>query len=138
MIGTPEQDNLVRALRWAVVTTLRADGSPANSVVFYAVDGDALVFSTTVDRLKVKTLRKDPRIAVTVLDEGAPHRFLTIEGEAEIIETDIVPPHVLINRAMRQAPDWTPPEGFEERLRGEGRVVIRVPARRVSGVAGRG
>ena len=48
MIGTPEQDNLVRALRWAVVTTLRADGSPANSVVFYAVDGDALIFSTTV------------------------------------------------------------------------------------------
>ena len=138
MIGTPEQDALVRELRWAVVTTLRKDGSPSNSVIFYAVDGDELIFSTTNDRIKAKTLRRDPRIAVTALDEGAPHRFVTIEGTATIVEDDIVPGHVLINRTMRNDPDLEPPEGYVAGLRSAGRVVIRVAANRVSGVVRRG
>lgn len=138
MIGTPEQDALVRELRWAVVTTLRKDGSPSNSVIFYALDGDELIFSTTNDRIKAKTLRRDPRIAVTALDEGAPHRFVTIEGNARIVEDDIVPGHILINRSMRNDPAWEPPEGYVAGLRSAGRVVVRVTATRVSGVTRRG
>jgi hypothetical protein len=43
-------------------------------VVFYAREGDTIFFSTTADRLKAR-VRKDPRIPITVLDEGAPFRF---------------------------------------------------------------
>jgi len=138
MIGTPEQDALLRQLRWAVVTTLRADGSPSSSVVFYAVDGDTIIFSTTADRLKARTLARDPRIALTALDEGPPHRFVTVEGRAVIERDGIVPGHVLVNRAMRRDPAWEPPAGFEERLRRDGRVIIRVYPQRVSGVTARG
>jgi PPOX class probable F420-dependent enzyme len=138
MIGSAEQDALIRELRWAVVTTLRKDGSPSNSVIFYAVDGDELIFSTTKDRIKAKTLKRDPRIAVTVLDEGAPHRFVTVEGSARVEEDDVLPGHILINRAMRKDPAWSPPEGYVEGLKTAGRVVIRVKAERVSGVTRRG
>ncbi len=138
MIGTPEQDALLRQWRWAVVTTLRADGSPASSVVFYAVDGDTLIFSTTADRLKARTLARDPRIALTALDEGPPHRFVTIEGRATIERNDLVPGHTLINRAMRRDPTWQPPAGFDERLRRDGCVIIRVHPQRISGVTARG
>lgn len=138
MIGTAEQDALVRELRWAVVTTLRKDGSPSNSVIFYAADGDEIIFSTTKDRVKAKTLKRDPRIAVTVLDEGAPHRFVTVEGTASVVDEDIVPGHILINRAMRKDPAWEPPEGYVAGLRSAGRVVVRVKGERVSGVVRRG
>ncbi len=138
MIGNADQDALVRELRWAVVTTLRKDGTPSNSVIFYAVDGDEIIFSTTKDRVKAKTLKRDPRIAVTALDEGAPHRFVTVEGTASVVDEDIVPGHVLINRAMRQDPNWEPPEGYVAGLRSAGRVVVRVKAERVSGVVRRG
>jgi PPOX class probable F420-dependent enzyme len=138
VIGTPEQDTLLRQWRWAVVTTLRRDGSPSNSVIFYAIDGDTLIFSTTAGRLKAKTLARDPRIAVTALDEGPPHRFLTIEGRAVIETDDIVPGHVLINRVMRGDPAWEPPPGFEERLRQDRRVIVRVHPARITGVIARG
>lgn len=137
MIGTPEQDALLRQWRWAVVTTLRADGSPSSSVVFYAVDGDTIIFSTTANRLKARTLARDPRIALTALDEGPPHRFITVEGRAVIEHDDIVPGHVLINRAMRRDPAWEAPPGFEERLRNDRRVIIRVLPERLSGVTAR-
>jgi PPOX class probable F420-dependent enzyme len=137
MIGTAAQDDFVNSMKWASVTTLRKDGSPTSSIVFYAREGDTLIFSTTLSRLKAKTIANDPRVAFTVLDEGAPHRFLNIEGTATIISDDIVPGHIAINQVMRGAP-FTPPEGFEERLRADGRVIIRVTPVRVSGVVERG
>ncbi len=136
MLGTPDQDSFVSEMKWAVVTTLRTDGSPSNSVVFYAREGDALFFSTTMDRLKARTLARDSRIALTVLDEGPPYRFVTVEGTAELDDGDIVPAHVAINRVMRGG-SFDPPEGFEQRLRDQERVIVRVHADRVSGVVAR-
>jgi len=137
MLGTPGQDAFISQMKWAVVTTLRKDGSPTNSVIFYARDGDQLLFSTTKNRLKGRTLAHDARIALTVLDEGAPYRFVSVEGIATIEDKDIIPGHLAINRVMRGG-DFTPPTGFEERLRNEGRIIVRVNATRVSGVVNRG
>jgi PPOX class probable F420-dependent enzyme len=125
-------------MKWASITSLRKDGSPTTSVVFYAVDGDDLLFSTTNGRLKAKTLKRDPRAAVTVLDEGAPYRFASIEGTATIQEDDIIPGHIAVNKVMRGDPNWQQPEGYLETLRSQGRVIIRVTPQRVSGVVNRG
>ena len=138
MIGTPEQDAFIRSMKWASITSLRKDGSPTTSVVFYAVDGDDLLFSTTKDRIKAKTLKRDSRAAVTVLDEGAPYRFASVEGRATIVEDNIIPGHIAVNRVMRGVADWQPPAGYEETLRAQGRVIIRVTPERVSGVVNRG
>lgn len=138
MIGKPEHDAFVRAMKWCVVTSLRKDGSPTNSVVFYALDGDDIIFSTTADRLKAKTLKRDARAAVTILDEGAPYRFVTVEGPALVESEDIVSGHIAINRVMRSAPDWQPPEGYLDLLQTQKRVIVRVRAERVSGVVNRG
>ncbi len=138
MIGTPDQDAFINKNKWGVVTTLRKGGAPSSSVIFYAREGDTLIFSTTESRLKAKSLRRDPRIAVCVLDEGAPFGYVTVEGRATFESGDIVPGHIAINKAMRGVSEFTPPEGFLERLRSEGRVIIRVTAERVSGVTNRG
>jgi PPOX class probable F420-dependent enzyme len=138
MLGTPDQDKFISSQKWAVVTTLRRDGSPTNSVIFYARVGDELLFSTTTDRIKGKTIKHDSRVAVTVLDEGAPYRYVTVEGKATLHRENLVADHVLINRAMRGDPNWAAPEGMLERLEKEQRVVARVKAERVSGVVNRG
>ncbi len=137
MIGTTEQDAFITANRWAVVTSIRADGSPSNSVIFYAREGDELIFSTTESRLKAKTIRNNPNIAITILDEGAPFRFVTVEGKATIQTEDLVPGHIAVNQAMRRE-EFTPPAGYEAGLKAAGRVLIRLKASRVSGVTNRG
>lgn len=133
MIGNADQDDFINRNKWAVITSLRKDGSPSSSVVFFAREGDELIFSTTRDRLKAKTVAADPRVALCVLDEGAPFGYVTVEGPATIEDGDIVPSHIRINEAMRGGP-FTPPDGYEAKLRSDGRVIIRVKAERVSGV----
>ena len=136
MIGTPEQDVFINSNKWAVVTSLRGDGSPTNSVIFYYRDGDELIFSTMLSRLKAKTLAKDPRIAFTVLDEGAPFGYVTVEGTARIQTDDVLVGHIKLMSAMRGG-DFTPPDGYPERLAREERVLIHVTAERVHGVVNR-
>ncbi|HKS91469.1 MAG TPA: TIGR03618 family F420-dependent PPOX class oxidoreductase [Tepidiformaceae bacterium] len=138
MIGTAEQDAFVSEMRQAIVTTLRRDGSPTSSLVAYCRDGDEIVFSTTKDRLKAKTVAHDPRVVVAILDGESKGRFVSVEGNGTVQRDEVAAGHVLLNRHMRGNPDWTPPEGFADKLKADGRVLIRIRANRVSGVIGRG
>lgn len=138
MIGTAEQDAFVSEMRQAMVTTLRRDGSPTSSLIAYCRDGDEIVFSTTKDRLKAKTVAHDPRVVVAVLDGENKGRFVSVEGNGMVQWDDVAAGHVLLNRHMRGNPDWTPPDGFAEKLKADGRVLIRVRATRVSGVIAMG
>ncbi len=52
--------------RNALLTTLRRDGRPQQSVVFYLLDGDQFTISLTDARAKVKNLRRDPRAALFI------------------------------------------------------------------------
>jgi PPOX class probable F420-dependent enzyme len=132
MIGTPPQDAFISASSAAIVTTLRKDGSPSSSLITYCRDGDDLLFSTTAKRLKAKTLRKDQRIAFCVIG-SAPGSYVTIEGTGTVETNNVVEKHIFLNKAMRGG-EFTPPEGFAERLKNDGRLIVRVRATRVSGV----
>lgn len=41
-----------------------------------------IVFSTDVNSVKGRTLRRDPRVSICLDDERPPFSFVTIEGEA--------------------------------------------------------
>jgi PPOX class probable F420-dependent enzyme len=71
---------------WAVLATGRADGSPQQSMIGYAVDDEGrLLISAKSYTAKWKNARRQPRVSVTVPD-GRAH--LVIYGEAETIDTD--------------------------------------------------
>jgi PPOX class probable F420-dependent enzyme len=67
-----------------VVTTLRADGSSHNTVVWIDVDEGKPSFNTARGRAKAKHLERDPRAAVTVVDPNDPYKWLAIDGRAEL------------------------------------------------------
>jgi PPOX class probable F420-dependent enzyme len=138
MIGNAEQDAFASQMREAIVTTLRRDGSPTSSLVAYCRDGDEIVFSTTRDRLKAKTVANDPRVVVAILDGEGKGRFLSVEGNGVVQRDDLVEGHIALNRHMRGDPAWQPPEGFAGRLERDGRVLIRITPVRVSGMVSRG
>ncbi|MYY19021.1 MULTISPECIES: PPOX class F420-dependent oxidoreductase [unclassified Streptomyces] len=70
------------------LTTYRKDGTPVATPVWSAADGDVLYIWTRSDSWKVKRLRNDSRVRVTVCDvrgriaEGAP----SAEGTARLLD----------------------------------------------------
>ena len=59
---------------FGVVTTLREDGSPYNTVVWVDVDDEAVIFNTAEGRAKPRHLRHDGRAALT----GSTRRTATV------------------------------------------------------------
>src|SRR5690348_2238417 len=78
---------LIRRPIFAWATTLRADGSPHNTVVWMDLDDNGEVFfNTAVGRAKEKHLRKNPTVSVNVLDPEDPYHLVSVTGTARLEE----------------------------------------------------
>jgi PPOX class probable F420-dependent enzyme len=69
--------------RFAVMTTLHADGRPQLSVVQQHAHDGVLDVSLTASRVKTHNLRRNPRAALMILPAGMT-RFVVAEGRAEL------------------------------------------------------
>jgi PPOX class probable F420-dependent enzyme len=66
---------------YAVIGTLNADGTIQQTLVWYMLDDDVIRFSVRANSTKVRNLRRNPTVSVTVTDN---RRYLTLQGLAEV------------------------------------------------------
>lgn len=74
--------------RTAKLAVVRADGSPHVVPVWVALDGDEIVFMTSAETIKGKAIRRDPRVCLCWDDERPPFSFLTVAGDARVVDDD--------------------------------------------------
>jgi PPOX class probable F420-dependent enzyme len=134
MLGTSEQDAFVSRSVAALVTTLRADGSPASSMVSFARKGDSLYFSTTIHRLKGKTLARDPRASITIVNPHEPWSFVSVEGRVTIHKDNPLDLRDFCLDYWASHPDYAWSRAEVARLMANsGRAVFELKPSRVSG-----
>jgi PPOX class probable F420-dependent enzyme len=72
----------------AHLVTLNADGSPQVSIVWVGLDGDELVTAHLGASQKVRNVRRDPRVALSVetgeRDPSGLDPYLVVHGEARV------------------------------------------------------
>ena len=84
---TSQQRALLEQPNYAVVTTLREDGSPHSTVVWVHVDDDGVpTFNTATGRVKPANLERDPRVSLVVVEGGDFYRWLSIDGRVELTD----------------------------------------------------
>ncbi|WP_328693676.1 PPOX class F420-dependent oxidoreductase [Streptomyces phaeochromogenes] len=123
-------DDSVRALldgkNFASVATLGPGGAPQNSVVWFKREGDTVLFSSTDGRQKIRNLRRDPRISISVYDLANPYTSVEIRGTAEILPDEGKRlPYELSHKYL----GIDPPEEKEDEVR----VIVRVVPERIVG-----
>ena len=64
----------------ATIATVMPDGSPQATVVWIDTDGENVLFNTAEGRVKTNNLRRDPRVAVSVVNADNPYEQVTIRG----------------------------------------------------------
>ena len=77
---------LIHGTRTAKLATSGPSGQPHLMPVWFALDGEELVFTTWGDSVKGRNLRRDPRAAIVVDDEVAPYAFVHIRGHVRLSE----------------------------------------------------
>ena len=81
-------DLLERPL-FAHLATVRPDGAPQSSVMWFAWDGEKIRMTHTKTRQKFKNLGEEPRVALSIADPDDQYRFLELRGTVEKIEDDL-------------------------------------------------
>jgi PPOX class probable F420-dependent enzyme len=123
---SPEALRLLESDAVATVVTLDADGSPQISSAWIGLEDGEIVIGTLNDQRKLRNLRRDPRIALSIQSERVNERglreYLVLHGTARITEGGA--PELLQRLARTYlGPDVVfpampnPPPGFVTRIR---------------------
>jgi PPOX class probable F420-dependent enzyme len=109
----------------AVLATFRRDGRPQLSPVAAGVDDAGRVeISTRETAIKVKNLRRDPRISLCLLNPRFFGEWGQVEGTAEIVERpealDLLVDYY--RRISGEHPDW---DEYRQAMIDQKRVLVR-------------
>ncbi|GAA4832312.1 PPOX class F420-dependent oxidoreductase [Luteimicrobium xylanilyticum] len=73
---------------FAHLATIRPDGAPQSSVMWFDWDGELVRFTHTSTRQKFRNLEHEPRVALSIADPDDGYRYLELRGRVESITPD--------------------------------------------------
>jgi PPOX class probable F420-dependent enzyme len=112
---------------FAHLATLMPDGSPQVSTVWVDVDGDVILVNSAEGRLKDRNVRRDPRVALSVVDPDNPYQSLSIRGR--VVEITHEGADAQIDRMARK---YLGLDSYPYRTSNEVRVIYRISADRIA------
>jgi PPOX class probable F420-dependent enzyme len=71
---------LIDRPNFAHLATLMPDGSPHSTPIWVGREGDRLVICTSEASLKARNTKRDPRVALSIVDFGNPYEEVQIRG----------------------------------------------------------
>jgi PPOX class probable F420-dependent enzyme len=110
----------------AHVATLGPRGEPQSTPVWFLWDGQRLRVSLTTARQKYRNLRRDPRVAISLVDPQNPYRSLEIRGVARLEED---PDHRVVDALARK---YLGVDKFPYAQPGDKRVVVVVEPQHIT------
>ena len=72
----------------AVIATLRPDGQPVSAATWYLWDDGRIMVNMDEGRRRLRHIRNDPRVALTVLDESGWYTHISITGRVAELRDD--------------------------------------------------
>ena len=71
---------LLQGRNLAFISTLSKDGSPQITPMWADMEGDVILINTFDGSAKSKNIQKDPRVALSVVENNNPYNMVSIKG----------------------------------------------------------
>ena len=133
MIAIPSSARrLLEDRAYGHLVTRNLDGSPQTSMLWFDVEGDELLCNTVDGRVKVRNMRHDPRVIVSVQDRDNPLSYLLVHGRVTAITAEGAEEHI-----EKLGQRFTAP-GEQQllaqfRVADAARLLVRIAAERLGG-----
>src|SRR6202167_5893927 len=79
---------------FANLSTRMPDGRPQVTPVWCDLEGNLVIFNSAKGRQKDKNVRRDPRVALAIVDPENPYRYLEIRGKVVEITEEGADAHI--------------------------------------------
>lgn len=110
---------------YAILTTLRADGTPHQTVVWVDSDGGDVLINTAEGRAKPRHMRANPNVSIAVVDPANGYHSLVVAGKAEL-SNEGADAHI-----DKLAKKYLDADSYPFRKEGEVRVIVRIKPERI-------
>jgi PPOX class probable F420-dependent enzyme len=112
---------------FASLATIMPDSSPQVTPVWVDLEGDLVLVNTARGRQKDKNMRRDPRVAMAVIDPENPYRYLEIRGRVAEITEEGADAHI-----DKMAKKYLGADKYPYRQPSETRVIFKIQPERVN------
>jgi len=106
---------LIDRANFAHLATLMEDGSPHSTPVWVGRDGDRLMIGTSGNSLKARNTKRDPRVAISMIDLNDPYMEAQLRGRVveHRSDSDL---KILDAISVRYTGKPFPMRGYEDRV----------------------
>lgn len=116
-----EAVRLIEGKNFANLGTLMPDGSPQVTPVWIDHEGELITVNTAEDRVKLRNVAKDPRVALSIFEQDNPYIKVLIRGTVVEITKKGAEEHI-----DKMAKKYRGLEKYPWRQPGISRVLIKV------------
>ena len=108
------------------LATVMPDGTPQVTPVWVDYDEGYVLFNSARGRQKDRNLRRDPRLALSILDPDNPYRYIEVRGRVIAVTEQGADDHI-----DRLAKKYLGADKYPLRRPGEVRLIYKVQVERV-------
>ncbi|MBI4443748.1 MAG: PPOX class F420-dependent oxidoreductase [Acidobacteria bacterium] len=108
------------------LSTLMPDGTPQVTPVWVDYDEGYVLFNSARGRQKDRNLRRDPRLALSILDPDNPYRYIEVRGRVIAVTEQGADDHI-----DRLAKKYLGVDKYPLRRPGEVRLIYKVQVEQV-------
>jgi PPOX class probable F420-dependent enzyme len=124
-----EQKEMLRKPNFAHIATVEPDGSPQVTPVWVDLsdEEDLILVNTAEGRRKVQNIRRDPHVAIDVIEQDNPYNMVSIKGEVIEVTPEGADEHIdsLAKKYLGQ-------DKYPFRQPGEKRLVLKIRPEKVA------
>jgi PPOX class probable F420-dependent enzyme len=112
---------------FAHLATIMPDGSPQVTPVWFGFDGTYIIVNSARGRQKDRNMRRNPEVAVEIMDPENPYRYIQVRGK--VVEITEEGADDSIDSLARK---YLNVERYPNRRPGEVRVIYRISPEHIS------
>ncbi|KEP75220.1 F420-dependent protein [Microbacterium sp. SUBG005] len=121
------QRDLLEKPHYGSLGTVRPDGTVQVNPMWFAFDGEHLLFTHTVIRQKYRNLQRNPSMSLMVFDPERPYRYIEVRGRLVDAEPDPEGAfYVFLGKRYGNAQQEAPPDRAD-------RVILKMSIDKVGG-----
>jgi PPOX class probable F420-dependent enzyme len=126
-LNDPRIREFFEGKNFAFLSSLMKDGSPHVTPTWVDIEDDNILINTALGRIKQTNISRDPRIALSIIDQDNQYEMVTIRGKVtEQITGDVAEKH--IDKLARK---YINLDKYPRRSKNEQRVILKIKPEKI-------
>ena len=123
----PDIREFFEGKNFAFLSSLMKDGSPHVTPTWVDIEDDNILINTALGRIKQTNISRDPRIALSIINQDNQYEMVTVRGKVtEQITGDVAEKHIdkLARKYINQ-------DKYPRRSKNEQRVILKIEPEKI-------